>query len=59
MIPGGYNDFDSDLSKQIRLCITGSGAPGHVDVVGSVNTIRLRHYRWNMSKEGSLRAEKQ
>ena len=30
----------------------GSAAPGHVDAVGSVNTIKLKHYRWNTSKEG-------
>ena len=26
LFPGCYNDFNSDVSKQIRLC-TGSGAP--------------------------------
>ena len=51
----------SDVSKQIGLrctCTKQSGAPtpntGHVDVVGSVNTIRLRRYGWNTSTEGSL-----
>ena len=33
-IPGSYNDFDSDVSKQIGLS-NGSGAPGQADVVGS------------------------
>ena len=36
-------------------CTKQSGEPGHVDVVGSVNTIRLRRYGWNTSTEGSLR----
>ena len=35
-----------------------SGVPGHVDVVGSLNTIRLRRYGWNTSTEGSLRRKK-
>ena len=43
--------MNKDVSKEIRFC-TESGAPGRV---GSVNTIRLRHYGWNTSKEGSLR----
>ena len=34
------------------------GAPGHVDIVGSVNTIKLRRYGWNTSTEGSLRRKK-
>ena len=69
----------SEVSKQIRLwctCMKQSGAPAsnteHVDVVGSVNTIRLprtdvvgsvntirlRRYGWNTSTEGSLRRKK-
>ena len=40
----------SDVSKQLD-----SSAParntGHVDVVGSVNTVRLRRYRWSTSKD--------
>ena len=30
------------------------GARPRIDLVGSVNTIRLRRYRWNTSAEGSL-----
>ena len=55
------NKLDSASS-----CTKQSGEPGHVDVVGSVNTIRLdvvgsvntirlRRYGWNTSTEGSLR----
>ena len=33
-------------------------APGHVDIDGSVNTIRLRRYGWETSTEGSLRRKK-
>ena len=38
--PGGYNDFNSDVSKRIRPC-TGSGAPArnsqaHLDVLTSL-----------------------
>ena len=43
LFPGDYNDFSSDISKQIRL-YTESDANGHVDVDGSVNKIRLRSY---------------
>ena len=56
----------SDVSKQIRLwctCTKQSGAParntGHVDVIRSVNTIRLRRYGWNTSTEGSLWRKKE
>ena len=39
------------------------GAParntGRVDVVGLVNTIRLRRYGWNTSTGGSLRRKKE
>ena len=34
------------------------GACPRTDVVGSVNTIRLRRYGWNTSMEGSLRRKK-
>ena len=38
--PGGYDDFNSDVSKQIRLCIE-SGAPArnnqmHLDMLMSM-----------------------
>ena len=50
------NKLDSVLGQVVHLQET--GAPGHVDVVGLVNTIRLRRYGWNTSKEGSLRRKK-
>ena len=52
--PGGYNDFISDVSKQINsACIymKQSDATEHVDVVGSVNTVKLRCYGWSTSKD--------
>ena len=55
---GGDNDINSDVNKldsalgQVHLHET--GAPGHVDVIGLVSTIRPRRYGWNTSKEGSL-----
>ena len=52
------NDFNNDVSKQIRLC-TGSGEPARNSQVTLTSlgqsTIRLRRYGWNTSKEGSLR----
>ena len=39
----------SDLSKQIRLWCTCTNT-GHVNIFGSVNTIRLRCQGWSMSK---------
>ena len=64
----GGNKLDS-----ASTCTKQSGEPGHVDVVGSVdtirlpridvvgsvNTIRLRRYGWNTSTEGSLRRKKE
>ena len=58
------NDFNSDVSKQIRLC-TGSGAPAgtkhssgviSLDILTSLgqSTIRVGRYGWNTSKEGNL-----
>ena len=39
---GGYNDFSTDVSKQIRLHRHLHVTVRHVDVVGSLNTIGLR-----------------
>ena len=49
--PGGYNDFSTDVTKQIRVCLHLHENLDTVDVVGSVNTIRLRPYGWNTSKD--------
>ena len=51
--------------ESASTCTKQSGEPGHVDVVesvniigldvvASVNTIRVRRYGWEMSTEGSL-----
>ena len=48
---GGYNDFSTDVSKQIRLTCTLHETVRHGEVVGSVNTIRLRRYGWSTSKD--------